>query len=216
MTTARDDILGRIRAALEVKRGAATASAKATGAPRVQTVRPPAASSPIEQFSEKALGNGFTITRVAHRADLAAAVGHAVDTHVGPTNQTRDISISGDLSDLAWPSSWQINSGKGRLVESVGVTQAIGAIAETGSLVFASTGQSPATLNYLPDLHIAVLPAATIVAYPEDLWARMRASGGVWPRALNIVSGASRTADVAGIIVKPAHGPKHVHIIIEG
>jgi len=91
-------------------------------------------------------------------------------------------------------------------------------IAKTGSIVFGSSSRSPASLNYLPDLEIALLSKSDILAHPEDVWRTLRemhgASATTWPRAVNVVSGASRTADIAGILVRPAHGPKHVHIIL--
>ena len=94
------------------------------------------------------------------------------------------------------------------------VTLAVAGVAETGSVVFRSDPQNPTTLNFLPDVHVIVLHTPDIVAYTEDVWARMRAEGGNWPRTVNIISGPSRTADVGGVIVRPAHGPKDVHLIL--
>ncbi|ODR95242.1 hypothetical protein AUC70_05980 [Methyloceanibacter stevinii] len=95
------------------------------------------------------------------------------------------------------------------------MTLACAGIVETGSVVFSSGQDTPTTLNFLPDVHVVVLYASTIVPYPEDLWPRLKSAGG-WPRTVNFIAGPSRTADVAGTIVRPAHGPKSVHLIIVG
>jgi L-lactate dehydrogenase complex protein LldG len=37
---------------------------------------------------------------------------------------------------------------------------------------------------------------------------------GNMPRTVNMISGPSRTADIEQTIVRPAHGPKNMHVII--
>ena len=48
----------------------------------------------------------------------------------------------------------------------------------------------------------------------EDAWARTREEIGELPRAVNFVSGPSRTADIEGILQIGAHGPFRVHVIV--
>jgi L-lactate dehydrogenase complex protein LldG len=100
----------------------------------------------------------------------------------------------------------------------VGITGCFCALAETGTLVLASGGDTPASTHLLPETHVALVPASRIVAGMEDAFALMRTErGGVermMPRALNMVSGPSRTGDIEQTIVLGAHGPYRVHIII--
>ena len=100
----------------------------------------------------------------------------------------------------------------------VGVTGCLCALAETGTLVLASAGDAPASTHLLPETHVAIVPASRIVATMEDAFALMRAErGGVesmMPRALNMVSGPSRTGDIEQTIVLGAHGPYRVHIVV--
>jgi L-lactate dehydrogenase complex protein LldG len=100
----------------------------------------------------------------------------------------------------------------------VGVTGCFCALAETGTLVLTSSGETPASTHLLPETHIALVPASRIVAGMEDAFALMRAErGGVanmMPRVVNMVSGPSRTGDIEQTIVLGAHGPYRVHIII--
>lgn len=102
--------------------------------------------------------------------------------------------------------------------DTVGITGAFAAIAETGTLVLLSAPDTPASTHLLPETHVAVLRAADVVATMEDVFARLRTErGGVdamMPRALNMVSGPSRTGDIEQTIVLGAHGPYRVHVVI--
>ena len=50
----------------------------------------------------------------------------------------------------------------------------------------------------------------------EDAFAMVRAELGDMPRALNFISGPSRTGDIEQTIVLGAHGPCRVHLILIG
>ena len=97
----------------------------------------------------------------------------------------------------------------------VGMTGCFCATAETGSLVLLSGPETEASMALLPETHIAVVPASRIVAGHEEAFALMRAEGGgELPRAVNFVSGPSRTGDIEQTIVLGAHGPYRVHVIV--
>jgi L-lactate dehydrogenase complex protein LldG len=66
----------------------------------------------------------------------------------------------------------------------------------------------------LPETHIAVVSASRIVAGHEEAFALMRAERGQLPRAVNFISGPSRTGDIEQTIVLGAHGPYRVHAIV--
>ena len=87
-------------------------------------------------------------------------------------------------------------------------------IAETGTLMLLSGPQTPPTVSLLPETHIALLPVARIVAHMEDGWDLLRAELGNMPRAVNFVSGPSRTADIEQTVTLGAHGPYRVHIVL--
>jgi len=96
----------------------------------------------------------------------------------------------------------------------VGITGCFCAVAETGTLVLLSGRDTPATASLLPETHIAIVPASRIVPGMEDAWDLIRAEHGELPRAVNFVSGPSRTGDIEQTIVLGAHGPYRVHIVI--
>jgi L-lactate dehydrogenase complex protein LldG len=98
----------------------------------------------------------------------------------------------------------------------VGITGCFCAIAETGTLMLASGPESPASVSLLPETHIALVPASRIVAGMEEAFALARAELGALPRAVNFISGPSRTGDIEQTIVLGAHGPYRVHLILVG
>lgn len=102
--------------------------------------------------------------------------------------------------------------------DAVGITGCHCAIAETGTLMLCSGPLTPAALSLLPETHIVIVPAGCIVGVMEEAWQRVRAEAldgkSTWPRAINFISGPSRTGDIEQTIVLGAHGPYRVHIVI--
>lgn len=96
----------------------------------------------------------------------------------------------------------------------VGVTGAFCAIAETGTLMTLSGAQTPAAASLLPETHIAVVRVSQIVPAMEEAWQRLRYTYGQMPRAVNFISGPSRTADIEQTVTLGAHGPYRVHVIL--
>jgi L-lactate dehydrogenase complex protein LldG len=100
--------------------------------------------------------------------------------------------------------------------DMVGVTSAMAAVAETGTLVAESGPHHPSTLNFVPETHIVVLPAGKVVGCYEDVWDSLReaAAGAPLPRTINFISGPSRTGDIEQTITLGAHGPRRLHVIL--
>ena len=76
--------------------------------------------------------------------------------------------------------------------------------------------QTPGSVSLLPETHIGIVPVGRIVATMEDAFALLRAEHGKLPRAVNFISGPSRTGDIEQTIVLGAHGPCRVHLILVG
>jgi L-lactate dehydrogenase complex protein LldG len=99
----------------------------------------------------------------------------------------------------------------------VGISGASAALAATGSLVLSSgKGQYRAT-SLLPPVHIAVIMRRQIVPNLES-WIQQQRKAGLTAfqqtSNLVIVSGPSRTADIAMELILGMHGPGELHIII--
>lgn len=207
----REEILARIRSALSDRPHAQADNAALDERMAMRPAGPAVHfdGDLLPRFIAKSLANHFTLERIASMQLLVPAIRALL-----PADETPDISVAQALDHVGWPPEWTINRGAGRPVERLSVTLAYAGIAETGSIVMRSGADSPTTLNFLPDLHVVVLHASDVVRYPEDVWRRMDVSAAAWPRSVNVISGPSRTADVGGTIVRPAHGPKSVQLII--
>jgi len=98
-----------------------------------------------------------------------------------------------------------------------GLVMAYAGVAETGSLALLSGPKSPTTLNFLPDNHIIVVKTSDMMGDYEAVYARMRRdsnSNNFMPRAMNWVTGPSRTADIEQTLLLGAHGPRKLHILL--
>lgn len=211
---ARTAILGRVRAALGRGDAApAVAQMEAHIAAHPLGMQPQRDWEPEERFRTRAEALTSTVEKVAGLQAVPAAVARYLVRQGLPTG------------GVVWPAlrklDW-IGAGLGmedrpaRGDDLVGVTGCFCAVADTGTLMLLSGPDTPAAASLLPETHIAVVPVERIVPFMEDAWALLRAERGGLPRAVNFVSGPSRTADIEQTVTLGAHGPYRVHIILAG
>jgi len=98
------------------------------------------------------------------------------------------------------------------------VSHALAGVAETGTIVLTSGTDNPTSLNFLPDNHIVVIEAKDVAGDYESVWQRLRETfgDGVMPRAVNLITGPSRSADIEQTLILGAHGPRRLHVILVG
>ena len=212
--SARANILSRIRTrqgkAVTVRAAEREAVAQYLTA-HPQGPRPQTGDDARARFRERALGLSTTIDELQSPAEVPAAVARYL----------RGLGLA--PAAVCWPEfavlDWQ---GQGVSIESraargddlVGVTGAFCAIAETGTLMMCSGPGTPPATSLLPETHIAVLRRDRIVVGMEDAWALLRSEHEALPRAVNFISGPSRTADIEQTVTLGAHGPYRVHILL--
>lgn len=120
-----------------------------------------------------------------------------------------------ELAALPWSEQGlAVEARSARRDDLVGITGAFCAVADTGTLMLLSGAATAAVTSLLPETHVAVLPVRRIVAFMEDAWLLLRRERGRLPRAVNFVSGPSRTADIEQTVTLGAHGPYRVHVIL--
>ena len=146
-------------------------------------------------------------------------VPHAAADYLRNTNLPAKLRRGSDevLAKLPWHRGMlEIDVGRAVDADRASITRAFAGIAESGTIIQISGPDNPTTLNFLPEAHIVVLEAGNLFASYEEAWSKLRIEMGeaVMPRTVNMISGPSRTADIEQTIVRPAHGPKNMHVII--
>ncbi len=220
----REAILSRVRAALgadptDLERRSAVAARLAEPPHHVVPAATRRRPSELAALFESALrARGADLVAVAAPAQIPEAVAQYLRTHDLPL-QVRagdDPYLAalpwGDMPDLT------LETGPAEAADSAGLSRAIAGVAETGTLVLASGADNPVTLAFVPETHLVVVEAQTIVGSYEDAMARVAATCGVGTLAhtLNLISGASRTADIGGKVVMGAHGPRRLAVLMVG
>lgn len=211
----RDDILVRLRRQLgrtDVSTAAAHERAAATMA--AHRTGPRAAQDALsERFIARALAMNSTVDRCAVLDQVPARCAD----WLAASGLPREVVVAPELGSLDWAAAGlSVRSGAATGQDPVGVTGCFRAIAETGTLMLHSGADMPPVNSLLPETHIAIVRRDRIVADMEAAWADARHEWVVWPRAVNFVSGPSRTADIEQTIVLGAHGPYRVHLLLLG
>jgi len=222
--TARELILATIRRSLgvtgaETTRRLEVATRLSGHPPGVVPARgqlPPAAR--LDLFTRMVNAAAATVERTADPADIPPAVAAFLRAHNLPLAIRR-----GDdplLSSAPWEraGTLEVRRGASDGSDLAAVSHAFAAVAETGTLVLTSGADNPTTLNFLPDVHIVVVGASDIASDFETVMARLRSrfGAGVMPRAVNMITGPSRSADIEQTLILGAHGPRKLHVIVVG
>ena len=97
----------------------------------------------------------------------------------------------------------------------VGITGALGGLADTGSIIVASGRHRSRAASLLPETHIALLPSDRLYPTMQAFFAASSATG-LTENSSNLVfiTGPSRTADIEMIITRGVHGPKRLCIVL--
>ncbi len=216
--SARDNILVRVRRGLGLPGDTPGAERLLIEEHIRQNVRGPRPaygwSSEVVRFQERSEKLGTTVDRVASLSEVPAAVARYLKEKGLPQGGV----VWPGLSTLAWAEAGLSFAARGAQADDlVGVTGSFCAIAETGTLMLLSGKETPAAVSLLPETHIALVDVQRIVPGMEEAWDLMKGECDAKPpRAVNFVSGPSRTADIEQTIVIGAHGPYRVHVVLYG
>lgn len=192
---AREAILGRVRAALAPLPQRAEYPEWAEQLPVMAAVR--AAGDLWAYFGER--------WRAVH--------GEAFDEPADVVARLRAGGwLHGYCDPALWP-QWQPCFGADFTVErsfdrarvddyAFGITRAVGAIAETGTLILTDRDTSSRLAALAPWVHVAVFPADRLFRTVGEAVAALGDDPNtIW------VTGPSKTADVEGILIEGVHGP---------
>ena len=243
MTSARAEILGAIKDALEKDRPprdkngdkdgdeAVTGTGVGTGGPfdaAEQRLKDhPANLIPargrlglkarVDLFIREAERVNATVARVSS----VSGVPREIARYLAKNNLPMTLKIAPGTSEAKVPWTEQtllsVEEGRADGNEAVSVSRAFAGVAETGTLVMLSGSDNPTTLNFLPPTHVVVISASEIIGDYEESWTQLREKGEAgrfMPRAVNWITGPSRTADIEQTLLMGAHGPQRLHIVI--
>jgi L-lactate dehydrogenase complex protein LldG len=210
--SARDRILARIRNAQS--RQTTGAPAKTISSHLAQHPRGPLPPPPYDLlacFRDRAIKLSSDVLETDNPTEVPLLLARYLNE--------RQLPMRGvcwpSLAELQWRAAgMEMQSQPARDGDLIGVTGAFCAIAETGTLMMLSGAETPATTSLLPETHVAVVNPRRIVATMEDAWDLLRKECTQPPRAVNFISGPSRTADIEQTVTLGAHGPYRVLIIL--
>jgi L-lactate dehydrogenase complex protein LldG len=222
VTDSRADVLSRIKAALG-RRGADPAPAEA-----LRRLREPAPNlvpararldrdAQVKLFISEAERVGATAERVGDIFHVPERVRAYLARH----NLSAAVRIPPDplVENIPW-SKQPLLSVERKAADGAdyaALTGAFAGVAETGTLILVSGAECPPDLHFLASTHIVVLPRERVVGAYEEAWALLRSAGAAgrfMPRAVNWITGPSRTADIEQTLLMGAHGPKRLHVIV--
>ncbi|GEM84259.1 LutC/YkgG family protein [Meiothermus hypogaeus] len=186
----RERILGRIHRALEHR-------------PKTLLPEPlPAVSLPpaetLTLFTERLSGNGGEVVRLENLEAAAEWLGHFAQTFAG-------VAVGQTVPPVLHPKLPVLPPEEAPL----GVSWALGAVAETGTVVLSS--QEGRRNQLLPPAHLVFVPEARI--YPT-LFEALNALKPSLPSAIGLHSGPSKSADIGQIMVKGVHGPGRLVVAV--
>ncbi len=212
MATSRDIILSKLRSAGRAAAGVEPAAEHLPVVPLPDL--PP--DQLLARFIEQAqkLGCEVHLCRSEHEALTA------ISGVLGPDKQV----LAWNLAHIPLPGlpamfereAIQLASPRDEGVR-VGITAVDAALASTGSLILKSGAGKPRLPSLLPPVHVAIVAAQQIVPTFEAWVAQQRGDGLDRFRSaasVILISGPSRTADIAMQLIMGMHGPGQLHVIL--
>ncbi|MDQ1625163.1 MAG: L-lactate dehydrogenase complex protein LldG [Actinomycetota bacterium] len=213
VTSARDDVLSRIRAGNAT--GLPGGVAGDAGVPR-----------DYRRFAEHSAGSAELVELLADRL-----IDYRATVHVSTTSRVAE-AVRSALAEAMpaggrvvvpprLPDEWLVDVPD--VVSDVGllsaaeldgfgavVTASAAACAETGTIVLdGGPDQGRRAISLVPDVHVCVVRAEQIVQTVPELLARVNPAG-----ALTLISGPSATSDIELERVEGVHGPRNLHVIL--
>jgi L-lactate dehydrogenase complex protein LldG len=221
-TAMRDSILTRIRQNLpndgsHMDRQAVVAERLAQHRPGPVPARAEgSAAERLALFTQMMESQSATVLSVDRADEVPGVIAGYLRQHNLPARLRHGADSFFDR--LAWDQepALERSIGPAGRSDTVGVSRASVAAAETGTVFMCSGSDNPVTINFLPDTHIVVLQESCLTGSYEQAWAKIRESygEGAMPRTVNLISGPSRTGDIEQTIIMGAHGPRQVCVIV--
>ena len=210
--SAREVVLGRIRAALGGSSSAVAVEAGWDGIRRgYQRSARRQRGEVIELFEDRLRDYDAQVVKVS-RGEVASAAakmlaGRGVKRLVIPAGLRGDLMVEGYkfLVDEGLAAA-ELNAVDGVVTEST-----LG-IAETGTIVLQTkAGQGRRAISLVPDYHLCVVDTRDVVETVPEAMDKLAATAGL---ATTFISGPSASADIEMTRIKGVHGPRFLDVIL--
>jgi L-lactate dehydrogenase complex protein LldG len=215
VTAAREEILGRIRSALDDVPGAEQAGDVAVTR-EYRRAGELSGEDLVARFAERVADYAAQVRRVA-----ADGVGESVTQACAEMGLSR-VAVPAGLPPQWRPRDVELLTDHGLTAAELDaidgtVTGCASAIAETGTLVLDGEGAcGRRVLTLVPDHHICVVAAAQIVELVPEAIAAVAPAVRERQSPITLVSGPSASSDIELSRVEGVHGPRHLLVLIAG
>ena len=197
MTSARDEILAAVRAAL----ADVSPAVSVPDAPRA-----PDRGDLVALFVERVEDYRAEVTRCS-AGDLDGMVAEVLGGRSSVVPPGLGLEVAGSVVDD--PSTGGLSATELDAIEAV-VTRAAVGIAETGTIVLDhQPDQGRRAISLVPDLHVCIVDTTQVVADVPDAIALLDPA-----RPLTWISGPSATSDIELDRVEGVHGPRTLHVLL--
>ncbi|MDO5512427.1 LUD domain-containing protein [Corynebacterium sp.] len=193
---AKSEILGRLRASLS----------DAPAAPEVPRAYRRRSSSGAAQVREMLVDRLVDYRAGVHSASVAELPDVLAGLVEGP------VVLPSGL-DRGWLP--EVEEVVDPLAAACVITSSTVACAETGTIILTGRAdEGHRALSLIPDHHICLVPAETIVELFPEAWERVADAGLDGP--ITMISGPSATSDIELERVEGVHGPRRLDVVIVG
>lgn len=211
--TAREEILGRIRAALglEAIDPAASHTSIERSYTRAGSLTP---EERLHLFLDRLIDYDSVILEIEHEGQIASAIARALE----------DFDHNRVVAPLDFPADWlpadvpitpdaHLSTEELAQAQTVITTCEVG-VASTGTIILVHGGaQGRRALTLLPDHHICLVRRNQVVeTVPESI----AAVAPFATRPITTISGPSATSDIEMTRIRGVHGPRRLTVVLYG
>ncbi|HLL68609.1 MAG TPA: LUD domain-containing protein [Micromonosporaceae bacterium] len=207
MTTARDEMLARVRTAL---RGGAEPAGSIPRGYRETGTEPPGSPALLELLTDRLVDYRATVYRASPDtvgqtvAEVLAQILPAGGRVLVPPGLPAGWVPEGAVRDDGTLTHAELDA------MAAVLTGCAAAAAETGTIALdGSPGQGRRAVTLIPDRHICVVPAEVVVETVPELLSRLDPT-----RPLTFISGPSATSDIELSRVEGVHGPRTLVVVL--
>jgi L-lactate dehydrogenase complex protein LldG len=212
-TTAREEILDKVRSALKREANSPVAAIPATAriAPRVAGD----AEAELAAFFSEVEKLGGKTRRLKNKTELKTALSELVAAEaikkatLWETAELKKLGVKKALQSTGVEIISPYGSNREVAECDLGVTGADFALAETGTLVLRSSIEQPRTVSLLPRVHLALMRSSCLRADLHQVFEEAKDDG-----YFVFVTGPSRTSDIELTLTIGVHGPKTLCVML--